>query len=410
MQSARQYLLDGDYEQVIAAYKAAIELKPEDVDAYVGLVQAYMDNGQYVEANEIANLGFTATRDKRLEKLVQQITEKRFARNGKEGENTQESYFVAAGEDSENLSLRYATLEALSDYCYQEFLDNYGDSTITYVSSDEGYKVKFKGIKGEAYFKNTSEYPNLVDTVRRMPEKNARPYKYAISSPTIIFVGFDGYISHNRLWELIKATPSPVYDKAAGMYKISFDWGDSTITIETDAEGNVYKEDARIEICPKTLIKEEWQEETAMETEEETEPDTFELGGNTYTYDVTSIEIWNTNIGSLEALRNCTKLTELYLYNCTIDSLGPLAACQTLIVVDLRYSVGFSDISPLAGLENLMYLDLHGCMGVSDISPIMSKELALLHTCETAVTYEQTLEYKNRHPNCEVWYDNTTID
>lgn len=411
MQSARQHMLDGDYEQVIADYKAAIELRPEDVDAYIGLVQAYMDNGQYVEASETANLGLTATRDKRLEELVQQIMEKRFTR-GNDGEDKSGTgeYFVVAGEDSEKLALRTSMLDAFSDYCYQEILDNYGDSSVSYVSADVGYKFKFRGLNANVYFKNTSQYPHLIDTANRKPEKNARPYKYAILSPAVIFVGFEGYISQNHLWELVHTT-EPEYDKTEKIYKVSFEWNDSVVKIETDAEGNIYKEDALVEIYPKTLEKTDWEEVVEeTETEEETQdPNTFTLGSQTFTYDVEVIDIYGENIGSLEPLSKCKNLKYLFLRDCTIDGLEPLAQCQALERIDLMYTLGFSDLSPLAELQNLVFLSMHECKDVSDISVLMDKEIKELHVCGTAVSYEQTEEYYKRHPNCSVWYDYTEL-
>ena len=46
---------------------------------------------------------------------------------------------------------------------------------------------------------------------------------------------------------------------------------------------------------------------------------------------------------------------------------------------------------------------------VSDLSPVMGLSLKLLHTCETGITLEQAQDYKEAHPDCEVWYDNHTI-
>jgi len=133
------------------------------------------------------------------------------------------------------------------------------------------------------------------------------------------------------------------------------------LRLETDAVGNMGAAPL-IELYPENLVKEEWAEET--ETGETEEVRTFTLGGNTYTYDVTSIVISGENIG---------------------------------------------DLSPLAGLGSLLYLDLHGCVDVSDISPIINMSLKLLHTCETGVSYEQTRAYKDAHPDCEVWWDNHTL-
>lgn len=410
IRSARQYLTEGDYSKVIEAYKAAIELKPENPEAYMALAQAYMENGQYDEAKETARLGFSATRDKRLEELILKLSQSQFVRDGSSGdEQTPAQDFVASGEDSEDLTLRYSLVEALSDYCYVQLVDAYGEPSVSYLSAQEGYRMKFNGMNGYAYFKNTPEHPDLINESTRIPEQNARPYKYAILSPSWIFIGFDGYISHNRLCMLLGSEAFPVYDETQGVWFTEFLWNGGRIRIETDSEGNVYKEAPVIELYPESVVKEDWEEETEPETETEEMPATFTLGSQTYAYDVVSIQISGEYIESLEPLAQCKNLQELILTNCVVDSLEPLSGCSALTMLYLRGTTGFSDLSPLSGLQNLVRLDLHSCSDVSDISPIMNMNLWLLHTCETGVSYEQTMEYKQLHPECEVWYDNHPV-
>ena len=73
LRSARQYLSEDDFDAVVAAYEAAIEIKPENPEAYVELAGLYADAGMYDEALETAQLGLTATRDRRLESLVEEL-------------------------------------------------------------------------------------------------------------------------------------------------------------------------------------------------------------------------------------------------------------------------------------------------------------------------------------------------
>lgn len=415
MQAAEQYLMEGDYDKLIAAYQAAIDLKPEDVDAYVGLAEAYMENGQYVEASETARLGFAATRSSKLEALLAEITDRRFTRGSDDDtENVDGDASGSEGKLTEKttgeLMLRYSSLSMISDACYQEFLDNYGSSTVSYDSEGGFCKVKFASLDGYAYFKNTSAYSNAVDTIKKIPNANARPYKFAISSPSLIFLKYDGYASFSQICDLIGSTGKVVYDEENSMYKLSLRWGGSTIIFETDQNGNLCKKNPLIEIYPDELIKADWVEEAEEETEEETTDDTtFTLGGETFSYDVETIYLYGVNIGSLEPLRKCQKLKYLELYNCWIDGLEPLADCAQLVEVDLDGTTGFSDLTPLDGLSNLKFLCMHECVDVSDISPIMNHEFDILHVCGTQVSYEQAIQYKQKYMNCSVWYDYHTI-
>lgn len=167
MRSARQYVTDGDYESIIAAYKAAIDLKPEDPQAYMELSELYMELGEYEQAYEVAQLGYSNTQDRRFRTLINDIELVRYD----DRENSSDDEKKIAEQKSQDVTLRYVNIETVTDYCYQEYVDEYGDATMTYVSADEGYRAKFAGFNGYAYFKNTSKYPTLIDTSTRIPEK-----------------------------------------------------------------------------------------------------------------------------------------------------------------------------------------------------------------------------------------------
>ena len=57
MKVAEAAYADMDYEKMIEAYEAAIELMPEEADAYIALAEYYMESGDYEEAEEIADKG-----------------------------------------------------------------------------------------------------------------------------------------------------------------------------------------------------------------------------------------------------------------------------------------------------------------------------------------------------------------
>ena len=49
----QKYLLSLDYEQAIAAFEIAIELEPKNVDAYLGMADAYVAMGEPARAIKI---------------------------------------------------------------------------------------------------------------------------------------------------------------------------------------------------------------------------------------------------------------------------------------------------------------------------------------------------------------------
>ena len=407
LKTAQAFMTNLDYDSGIEAYKAAIDINPSAAEAYIELAEVYIEVGDYSEASYMAELGSLKSGSSSFAALMEKLDEIRdrgevvnVGENGTQGEDLDDIVI------NDNVSLRYGTIENVADFCYQQYVNEYGSATMSKASDEEGYQAKFQGFGGYAYFKNTSEYKNVINESTRQPAKSAKPYKVVITSTSLLFVGYNGPVSSARLQQMFNTSLTPVYDETQNAYFAEFEYMGCRIRLKVDEKGNMGAE-SLIELYPLNLVKEDWEEEETEETEEEVE--TFTLGSHTYTYDVTSIVISGENIGDLSPLFDCKNLRELVLENCSIDSLEPLAGCLALEVLDLRRSTGFSDLSPLSGLLNLRYLDLHGCSGVSDISPIMNLNLKLLHTCDTGVTREQTQAYKDAHPDCEVWYASRTL-
>lgn len=216
----------------------------------------------------------------------------------------------------------------------------------------------------------------------------------------MLFVGYDGYISYEKLQTIFNIDQKPKQDKK-GNYWIAFEANGCSVKMETDSEGNLTGTNPRIILAPLDLTTVEWVEEP--EEEEEEEEDTFMLGGNTYTYDVTEITIANIKISDLSPLEKCKKLRSLILYNCEVEDIAPLQGCENLVELYLNYNP-FSDLNPLTGLKNLKYLQFHES-GVTDLSPIYGLDLELMDPCSPGVKKEQVEEYKRLHPDCICYWD-----
>ena len=70
---AERYLDELDYEKAIAAYKAAIEIDPNNPEAYKALAELYMTMSDNVSAQETVQAGIDATGDAGLTALLEQI-------------------------------------------------------------------------------------------------------------------------------------------------------------------------------------------------------------------------------------------------------------------------------------------------------------------------------------------------
>ncbi|MGN0325725.1 MAG: tetratricopeptide repeat protein, partial [Lachnospiraceae bacterium] len=73
LELADRYMDELNYEAAIAAYEAAIEIDPMCVEAYLGIVEAYIRDGEYELALDYAQRGYEATGDDRLAEKIEML-------------------------------------------------------------------------------------------------------------------------------------------------------------------------------------------------------------------------------------------------------------------------------------------------------------------------------------------------
>lgn len=77
LELAQNYLLDLEYEQAVAAFDLVIELDPKNIDAYLGLAEAYLQMGKPEKALRTLQRGYDETEDEifwdMIEELEQQL-------------------------------------------------------------------------------------------------------------------------------------------------------------------------------------------------------------------------------------------------------------------------------------------------------------------------------------------------
>lgn len=88
----QRYLNELDYDQAIAAYKAAIEMDPKKPEAYRALAEIYVELEEYDAALEVLSEGIDKTEDKGLEELLAKV----------EAEKASGQNEVVAGGSSDN--------------------------------------------------------------------------------------------------------------------------------------------------------------------------------------------------------------------------------------------------------------------------------------------------------------------
>ncbi|HIT66062.1 MAG TPA: tetratricopeptide repeat protein [Candidatus Merdisoma merdipullorum] len=68
-----KYLEEGDYEEAIVVFTAAIELAPKQAELYLGLAETYIVQGDFETAREILQEGYDATGDESLKARIEEL-------------------------------------------------------------------------------------------------------------------------------------------------------------------------------------------------------------------------------------------------------------------------------------------------------------------------------------------------
>lgn len=69
----QKYLLDGNYEQAIVEFNKVIEIDTKNVDAHLGLAEAYTKLGDYDKAIDALEQGYSETEDERLSNRLNDV-------------------------------------------------------------------------------------------------------------------------------------------------------------------------------------------------------------------------------------------------------------------------------------------------------------------------------------------------
>ncbi len=69
----QKYLLDGNYEQAIIEFNKVIEIKPKNVEAYIGLAEAYAAQGDYDSAISVLEQGYAETGNQSLQDKINEL-------------------------------------------------------------------------------------------------------------------------------------------------------------------------------------------------------------------------------------------------------------------------------------------------------------------------------------------------
>ena len=83
LEQGRQYLETQDYEQALVTFYGVLDLRPENADAYLGIVEAKIQEEEFEQAFADAKAGYELSGDERLKEKIDPSSKKFVMRSHK---------------------------------------------------------------------------------------------------------------------------------------------------------------------------------------------------------------------------------------------------------------------------------------------------------------------------------------
>lgn len=224
--SAEKYLEAGDYSKAILAYQDAIEQDPQNVEAYAGLAQVYIDQNDTENAMDLLKRGVARTDSPRLRLMLNKLIKDESSADG--------SNSSGAIKTDEALYLDTGTLEIIGSYSYADYSSRYGLED-KQGNRDGSVTCTFKGLDAELLFANTVSQPDVVSATT--VNANAIPASVTFRNALHLF-GTEDSVSYQTL-ETLNLTNLHIIDHSEWNKAVQFEEKNVRITIQSDANGNI---------------------------------------------------------------------------------------------------------------------------------------------------------------------------
>lgn len=241
-----KYLAEMDYEQAIVQYEDAIDLDPDNEEAYTGLANTYMAMGEYTLA-EVAILdGISMTNSSNLVSLLTELSNM-IEMNDSALLNREEDLAVV---EVSNVTLNSSIFTVVGSSTYNDYARDYGSGAADYNSSTGIVEVTYSGFDGICSYYDTSSDTYIVDEKSELPYSNKSPNEVTFASINSIFTNVDGVITQEKLEEITGVQSTLSYNDAMGINVVSLVYGRCQLLIETDADGSIVSSNAWNQLIP----------------------------------------------------------------------------------------------------------------------------------------------------------------
>ena len=242
--SAEKYLSENNYEDAVVEYKKAISVNPKDAEAYLGLAEVYLCMGDVDKVKAILDKGYLKTKSPKIQWMLRDVEREIWVGNylTDDKRNPQDYDLDTASED---IKWDSSFFQKLINYTFEDYKREFGNVSIS-KNSDGFFEVKHSKLNGICYYRNKDENRGIVDESRKTPEETGMPEKVSLNSLGLLFRGFDGVVSLEKIQMLVSQRVRPKNGDGSTYIEAKLD--NCIIRIETDSAGNIVKPDAWNEI------------------------------------------------------------------------------------------------------------------------------------------------------------------
>ena len=172
--SAEKYYQEGDYQNSILAYEDAIAQDPNNVNAYIGLANVYVDQNQTDMA--IATLRrYTGPASSRIDLMLANL----LASSG-----SSEGSSEVTVSTTQTIALNTNLLTVVGGYSYADYSSKFGIASRN-SNRDGSVTVRVNTIDGDFNYRNTEFQPNAVSAT--VVEANTIPASLTLDNATSLF-------------------------------------------------------------------------------------------------------------------------------------------------------------------------------------------------------------------------------
>ncbi len=239
LDTGKKYIENGEYDQAIASYKAAIDADPTNDEAYYQLALLYRDMNRMQDMKAILEEGINKTGSDRLKQLYDfyfkefpggNTTVPGIDNTDKPGLDNADDNKIT---DDDKINISYSNSQIIANYTFRDYVVKYLNANLNKVSNE--YRYTFSGFNGTLYFFNSAE-GDSIDFAGDIPFDTVRPNYVILNDLSIMFDGIKAgqRVKVSELMPLgASVTKSQAYDGTLGNY-VQFTYNNCVFEISVD--------------------------------------------------------------------------------------------------------------------------------------------------------------------------------